>query len=171
MENEQRIKEIIIKYPAERRFSLAVMQDIQRAFNYIPKEAMIELSEYLNVPFSQLYSMATFYKALSLNPKGKYVIKVCDGTACHIRSSMVILSELQKLLGIEAGEITADGLFSVETVNCLGACALAPVMVVNGEYHGKLTPQDLSYILDGYRENSEVPKDDLNLNREGEANV
>ncbi|MDF3003208.1 MAG: hndA 5, partial [Bacillota bacterium] len=152
-------------------FSLAVMQDIQRAFNYIPKEAMMELSEYLNIPFSQLYSMATFYKALSLNPKGKNVIKVCDGTACHIRSSMVILSELQKLLGIEAGEITGEGLFSVETVNCLGACALAPVMVINGEYHGKLTPQDLSDIIGRYRENDEVPKDDLIHSKEGETNV
>lgn len=160
-----------MKYPAERRFSLAAMQDIQRAFHYIPKEAMIELSEYLNIPFSQLYSMATFYKALSLNPKGKYIIKVCDGTACHIRSSMVILSELQKLLGIEAGEITSDGLFSVETVNCLGACALAPVMVINGEYHGKLTPQDLPGIIDRYRENAEVLTDDFILSKEGEANV
>ena len=172
MENEQRIKEIITKYPGERRFSLAVMQDIQRAFNYIPKEAMLEISEYLNIPFSQLYSMATFYKALSLEPKGKYIIKVCDGTACHIRSSMVILSELQKLLGIDAGGITRDGLFSVETVNCLGACALAPVMVVNGEYHGKLTPQDLSEIIRGYQNASDEPREDLSISKEeGEANV
>ena len=172
MENEQRIKEIITKYPAERRFSLAVMQDIQRAFNYIPKEAMVEISEYLNIPFSQLYSMATFYKALSLEPKGKYIIKVCDGTACHIRSSMVILSELQKLLGIDAGGITRDGLFSVETVNCLGACALAPVMVVNGAYHGKLTPQDLSEIIRGYQNASDEPQKDLSISKEeGEANV
>ncbi|MDF2653922.1 MAG: NAD(P)H-dependent oxidoreductase subunit [Bacillota bacterium] len=161
-----------MKYPAERRFSLAVMQDIQRAFNYIPKEAMIEISEYLNIPFSQLYSMATFYKALSLEPKGKYIIKVCDGTACHIRSSMVILSELQKLLGIDAGEITRDGLFSVETVNCLGACALAPVMVINNEYHGKLTPQDLSEIIRGYRNASDESKDDLIISKEeGDGNV
>lgn len=151
MENESRIKEIIFRYPAEKRFSLAIMQDIQREFNYIPREAMKAISEYLLIPLAKLYGMATFYKALSLNPKGKYVIKVCDGTACHIRSSMVVLSELKKLLEIQAGEITPDGLFSLETVNCVGACALAPVIVVNGEYHGKLTPQDIAGIIESYR--------------------
>jgi NADH-quinone oxidoreductase subunit E len=151
MENESRIKEIIARYPAEKRYSLAIMQDIQREFNYIPREAMNAISEYLLIPLSKLFGMATFYKALSLNPKGKYVIKVCDGTACHIRSSMVVLTELKKLLEIQAGEITPDGLFSLETVNCVGACALAPVMVINGEYHGKLTPQDISGIIESYR--------------------
>ena len=152
MENEKRIREVIFRYPAEKRFSLAIMQDMQREFNYVPREAMNAISEYLQIPLSKLYGMATFYKALSLNPKGKYVIKVCDGTACHIRSSMVILSELKKLLGIQAEEITPDGLFSIETVNCVGACALAPVMVINGEYHGKLTPQDIAGIIGGYKE-------------------
>lgn len=152
MENEKKINEIIFSYPAEKRFSLAIMQDIQREFNYIPREAMKAVSEYLSIPLSKLYGMATFYKALSLNPKGKYVIKVCDGTACHIRSSMVIVSELEKLLGIQVGGITQDGLFSIETVNCLGACALAPVMVINGEYHGKLTPQDIAGIINSYKE-------------------
>lgn len=151
MENEKRIEEIVFGYPAEKRFSLAIMQDIQREFNYIPRRAMEVISEYLSVPLSKLYGMATFYKALSLKPKGKYVIRVCDGTACHIRSSAVIVSELEKLLGIEAGEITPDGLFSIETVNCVGACALAPVMVINGEYYGKLTPQDIAGIIERYK--------------------
>lgn len=152
MENENKIKEIIFQYPAEKRYSLAILQDVQRAFNFIPREAMEAISEYLLIPLSKLYGMATFYKALSLNPKGKYVIKVCDGTACHIRSSMVIVSELEKLLGIKVGGITQDGLFSIETVNCVGACALAPVMVINGEYHGKLTAQDIAGIINGYKE-------------------
>jgi len=152
MVNENTMKEIISRYPAEKRFSLAIMQDIQRKFNYIPREAMEAISEYLSIPLSKIYGMATFYKALSLNPKGKYVIKVCDGTACHIRSSMVIISELEKLLGIKVGEITPDGLFSIETVNCLGACALAPVMVINGEYYGKLTAQNIAGIIESYKE-------------------
>ena len=151
MENEKKMKEIIFRYSAEKRFSLAIMQDIQREFNYIPREAMETITEYLSIPLSKLYGMATFYKALSLNPKGKYVIKVCDGTACHIRSSMVIVSEMEKLLGIEVGGITPDGLFSIETVNCLGACALAPAMVINGEYYGKLTAQDIVGIIDRYK--------------------
>ncbi len=152
MVNEDIMKEIISRYPAEKRFSLAIMQDMQRKFNYIPREAMEAISEYLSIPLSKIYGMATFYKALSLNPKGKYVIKVCDGTACHIRSSMVIISELEKLLEIKVGEITPDGLFSIETVNCLGACALAPVMVINGEYYGKLTAQDIAGIIESYKE-------------------
>jgi NADH:ubiquinone oxidoreductase subunit E len=150
MKNEERMKELIFKYPAEKRFSLAIMQDIQKEFNYISKDAMKTISEYLAIPLSKLYGMATFYKALSLEPKGKYVIKVCDGTACHIRSSTVIISELEKLLGIEVGEMTRDGLFSLETVNCVGACALAPVMVINGEYYGKLTPKDIADIISSY---------------------
>ncbi len=152
MNEEKRLEELIFQYPAEKRFSLAIMQDIQREFNYISKDAMSLISDHLNLPLSKLYGMATFYKALSLKPKGKYVIKVCDGTACHIRSSMVIVSELEKLLGISAGEITGDGLFSIETVNCVGACALAPVMVINGEYHGKLTPQSIAEIISKYKE-------------------
>ncbi|HWQ41015.1 MAG TPA: NAD(P)H-dependent oxidoreductase subunit E [Desulfosporosinus sp.] len=151
MENEKKMKEIIFGHSAEKRYSLAIMQDIQREFNYIPREAMETITEYLSIPLSKLYGMATFYKALSLKPKGKYVIKVCDGTACHIRSSMVIVSEMEKLLGIEVGGITPDGLFSIETVNCLGACALAPVMVINGEYYGKLTTQDIVGIIERYK--------------------
>jgi NADH-quinone oxidoreductase subunit E len=159
MENENKnsgIEGIVYGYPPEKRFSLAIMQDIQRKFNYIPREALKIISEYLEIPLSALFGMATFYKALSLTPKGRYCIKVCDGTACHIRSSQAILSELERLLGIGAGGITPDHLFSVETVNCLGACAIAPVMVVNGEYHGKLKPRNIAGILDKYRQSAKA---------------
>jgi NADH-quinone oxidoreductase subunit E len=96
--------------------------------------------------------MATFYRALSLKPKGKHVIRVCDGTACHIRGAPVLLDALQRTLGIQAGETTGDGLFTVETVNCLGACAIAPVMVVDGQYHPKVKPDQVEAILKTYRE-------------------
>lgn len=144
------IKELVTKYPAERRYVLAALQDIQHQYNYIPKEAMSILSEHFVMPLSQLYSMATFYKALSLEPKGKNIIKVCDGTACHIKSSATLLQEIEKLLHIKPGETTGDGLFSLETVNCLGACAIAPVMVINESYYGKVTPTALREILIGY---------------------
>lgn len=146
-----KLKQILSGYPEEKRFSLAIMQDVQREFNYISREALTLISEHLSMPLSKLYSMATFYRALSLEPKGEHIIKVCDGTACHIRSSLVILSELEKLLNISPGEMTKDGLFSLETVNCVGACALAPVMVIDGEYHGKLSPKDISGILEQYK--------------------
>lgn len=138
------------KYPKEQRYSLSILQDLQKQYNYIPKEMLIELSEYLDMPLSKLYSMATFYKALSLIPKGKNIIKVCDGTACHIRSSKSLLDEIEKTLGIKPGETTKDGKFSLETVNCLGSCAIAPVMVINDKYYGKLTPSMLREILKEY---------------------
>lgn len=142
--------EIMEKYPKEKRYTLAILQDIQRKYKYIPKEALVELSKYLNTPISKLYGMATFYKALSLTPKGKNIITVCDGTACHVRSSSVLLDELEKHLQIKTGETTSDGIFSLQTVNCLGSCAIAPVMVINDTYYGKVTPSAIRDILKQY---------------------
>ena len=151
-----KIEEIVHKYPSEKRFSLAIMQDIQHEFNYIPRESLKIISQYLGITLSVLYGMATFYRALSLSPKGRFAIKVCNGTACHIQSSQAILSELEKQLGITVGETTTDGLFSVETVNCVGACAISPVIVINGEYHGKLKPRDIAGILEEYARSDKV---------------
>lgn len=145
-------KEIIESYPNDKRYCLAIMQDIQRGFGYIPREAFEILSSYLNVKIAQLYSMATFYRALSLKPKGKHVIRVCDGTACHLRGAPVLLDSLKRTLGVDAGETTRDGMFTFETVNCLGACAIAPVMVVDGRYHSKVKPDEVESILKTYRE-------------------
>lgn len=137
-------------YPKEQRYTLSILQDLQKEYNYIPKEKLFELSEYLDIPISRLYSMATFYKALSLEPKGENIIKVCDGTACHIRSSQTLLDEIENTLGIKPGETTKDGKFSLETVNCLGSCAIAPVMVINEKYYGKLTSSMVREILKEY---------------------
>ena len=141
---------VLQKYPQEQRYTLAILQDIQHEYNYIPREAMIIVAKYLDTPLSKLYSMATFYKALSLTPKGDNIIKVCDGTACHIRSSMIIIDEIEKSLHIKPGETTKDGRFSLETVNCLGSCALAPVIVVNETYYGKVTAARVREILGEY---------------------
>ncbi|MGI6142718.1 MAG: NAD(P)H-dependent oxidoreductase subunit E [bacterium] len=141
-------KEIITKYPREQRFLLAALQDIQKEYNYLPREVLGLVREHFSVPMSRLYSMATFYKALTLEPKGQYVIKVCDGTACHIRGSGLLIEEIQRLLKIAPGETSADGKYSLETVNCLGSCALAPVMVINDQYYGKVAPASLGKILD-----------------------
>lgn len=150
VETEQ-IREIIAGYPNDRRYALAAMQDMQRAFNYIPEEGLSLLADHLGCSQAQLYSMATFYKALSLTPKGKHIIKICNGTACHIRGSMNLKTGLQRELGIEPGETSEDGLFSVEFVNCLGSCALAPVMLVDGVYHNKLKLEDVPGIVEHYR--------------------
>ena len=150
IEQGSKIKTIIESYPADRRFALAAMQDMQHAFNYIPEEGIGALSEYLGCSQAQLYSMATFYKALSLTPKGEHIIKICNGTACHLRGSMNLKTELKRNLGIEPGETTGDGQFSVELVNCLGSCALAPVMVVDGIYHNKLRVEQIPGIIEHY---------------------
>lgn len=147
-----KIDEIIAAYPADRRFALAALQDMQHAFNYIPEEGMEALSAYLGCPLSQLYSMATFYKALSLVPKGKHIIKVCNGTACHLRGSMNLTTELKRQVGIAPGQTSEDGEFSIELVNCLGSCALAPVMVVDGIYHNKLSVDKVGGIIASYRD-------------------
>ena len=152
MDLQEKINEIIHNYPAEQRYSLAIMQDMQRQFNYIPREGMEALAEYLGCALSVLYSMATFYKALSLKPKGKHIIKLCDGTACHIRGSMTLKEGVTRALGIDDGETTEDGMFSLELVNCLGSCALAPVMVIDDVYYGKMTIEKLPEVLNKYRE-------------------
>lgn len=151
MVSEDEIIRIVQSYPAERRYALAAMQDMQHAFNYIPELGLIRLAEHLGCGVAQLYSMATFYKALSLKPKGKHIIKICNGTACHIRGSVNLATGLKRELGIEPGETTEDGLFSVEMVNCLGSCALAPVMLVDGTYHNKLKLEDVPGIVEHYR--------------------
>ena len=153
------IKEIIEAYPTDQRFALAALQDMQHAFNYIPEEGLAALAEYLGCSQAQLYSMATFYKALSLTPKGEHIIKICNGTACHLRGAMNLATELKRDLDIDPGETTEDGLFSVELVNCLGSCALAPVMVVDGVYHNKLRVEQIPGIIESYASGSKEVAD------------
>lgn len=151
LETDMRGLDVIQKYPKEQRYTLAMLQDIQRKYKYIPREALESLAEYLETPVSRLYGMATFYKALSLTPKGEYIITVCDGTACHVSGSMVVLDELEKIVGIKPGGTTEDLKFSINTVNCIGCCAIAPVMMINEKYYGNLTPKMIKEILDEYR--------------------
>ncbi len=145
------IKGIIEAYPRDKRFALGILQDMQHHFRYIPREGLSMLAQHLNTPLSSLYSMATFYKALSLTPKGEHIIKVCDGTACHIRGANQLIDMIYRTLQISPGETTQDGLFSLETVNCLGSCALAPVMVVDDTYYGKVTLERLQAIVKEYQ--------------------
>ena len=150
--SDQEFKVMLDSYPKDRRYALPVLQDMQRRYNYIPSEGLTALAAHLNCPLAELYSMATFYKALSLKPKGNHVIKVCDGTACHIRGSVNLLSGIKSTLGIGPDETTEDGEFSLELVNCLGSCALAPVMVVDEKYYGKVTLESLPRIFSTLRE-------------------
>ncbi|MDR2493457.1 MAG: NAD(P)H-dependent oxidoreductase subunit E [Coriobacteriales bacterium] len=155
MDHSTHIEEIARRYPAERRFSLAILQDIQREFNYIPAEALPIVAARLDTPQAHLYALATFYKSLSLVPKGKHVVKLCDGTACHMRGAGNLLGSLSRQLRLDADGRTDDGQFSVELVNCLGSCALAPVMVVGEAYYGKVSLEQLPTLVDSYREGGE----------------
>jgi NADH:ubiquinone oxidoreductase subunit E len=130
---------------------VGVLQDVQNHYTYLPKAALSYISEELDIPLSQVYSLATYYKAFSLKPRGKYVISLCMGTACHVRGAGRIADEIKKKLDIKTGETTHDGLFTFETVNCLGCCAIGPVMMIDDVYYGELTAKKVDAILKKYR--------------------
>ena len=119
---------------------IEVLQDVQENYGYIPEEAMREISTTLGVPLVDIYRVVSFYKAFKLKPGGKHVITLCNGTACHVRGSNLLLDQAISQLGVQPGEVTEDGLFSIECVNCLGACALGPIASENGTYHHHMTP-------------------------------
>lgn len=134
---------------------IQVLTDIQAHYNYLPREDLEYVSRRLKVPLSKIFSIATFYAAFSLNPRGKHLITVCSGTACFVRGVENVLHRIEDRLGIKAGNTTPDNMFTLETVNCLGACALAPIVMVDGEYYGQTTIQKVDTILDRYQEEQE----------------
>lgn len=148
---EQTVFSIIEYYQAKPTTLIMAMQDIQKQYNYLPRVALELVARRMSLPLAQIYSVATFYKAFSLEPKGKHHICVCTGTACHVRQASVIVDNLILSLGIKPRETTADREFSFETVNCLGACALGPLVMVDGEYHGNMTVPKMNKLLDGLR--------------------
>ncbi len=144
---EEKVKEIIQHYHGDKSYLVPILQDCQKEFNYLPKDALCAVSTQLSVPISRVYEVVTFYKAFSLKPKGRYQLSLCLGTACHVRGAELIAGNVTTLLGIKEGETTPDLEFSFETVGCLGACALGPVLVVNGEYHGHMNIAKSTKIL------------------------
>ena len=147
------IDAILAKYPPKELSTIAVLQDIQEHYHYLPEEIFPYVARALNVGEARLYGVATFYENFSLDPKGKYVIRCCDGTACHVRGSLPILNKLREELGLsETKKTTDDLLFTVETVSCLGACGLAPVLTVNGETYPAMTPEKAVGLLNELRE-------------------
>ena len=144
---------ILTKYNHDACNIIAILQDTQEIYGYLPKEAFAYLSEKLGMSRAKIYSVATFYENFSLEPKGKFVIKICDGTACHVRKSVPILDKLRKELNLSETKITTDNLlFTLETVSCLGACGLAPAMTVNDKVYGAMTPEKAMEILNTLKE-------------------
>ena len=142
------IDELVDKYHGDRSALIQILLQIQREKYWLPKEALLRLSERLEVPLSQIYHIATFYKAFSLIPRGRHLVTVCMGTACHVRGSPQLLEKIKNMLDIEPGETSSDLRFTLETVNCLGCCALGPVVVVDREYHGKPATAGLRRIFE-----------------------
>jgi NADH:ubiquinone oxidoreductase subunit E len=130
---------------------IGILQDVQREFGYIPRASLERISDDLMVPLSRVYTVATFYKAFKLQPTGKHIIKVCLGTACHIKGGPQLMQALESELGVKPEVVTEDGLFSYEGVRCVGCCGLAPVIMVDEDFHGKLRPGDIKRILTQYR--------------------
>jgi NADH-quinone oxidoreductase subunit E len=154
----RKVESVLEKYPDASRDSLIpILQDVQEAEGFISKESVEEVGEYLNLPASKIYGVATFYNQFRFTPLGKYHIEICRGTACHVKGSGNILEEFKRQLDIMPGETTRDGLFSLEVVACIGACGLAPAITVNGEVHAKVTRDDVKKLIKNYRK--EVSKD------------
>ena len=146
------IENILQNYPANDRSCLIpLLQDIQNEYGYLPEDILRQASEHVNMPFATVYGVATFYNQFRLTPLGKYVIRVCRGTACHVKNSANVLIALETELKVNAGETTRDKLFTLETVACIGACSIAPVISINEEYYGRLTVKEIPKIIKKYQ--------------------
>lgn len=147
-EEISRIDQIIDKYEGEEGVLIQLLLDIQQELNWIPKEVAERISQRLNIPLTQIYRVASFYTAMSLTPRGRHLVNVCMGTACHVRGSPRLLDRITDILKIQPGETSTDMRFTLNTVNCLGCCAMGPVVVVDGVYHSKPSTTDLRKILE-----------------------
>ena len=145
--------------PKDKSNLIALLQDVQEKYGYLPEDALADVSKFVDMPLSTVYGVATFYNQFRLTPLGKNVIRICRGTACHVKNSANILTALETELGVKAGETTRDKLFTLETVACIGACSIAPVMNINDEYYGRLTVKEIPKIL------NKIRKEELNKNK------
>jgi NADH-quinone oxidoreductase subunit E len=147
---DKKVTAIIDNYESDKAQLISILQDIQAEFHYLPQEALIQVSDTMKIPLSQVYSVATFFKAFSLKPRGKHLINVCLGTACHVRGASKVLEQIERSLKINPGETTDDFKFTLETVNCMGCCALGPVVNIDGEYFGQMNAGKVDSLLARY---------------------
>ena len=147
---EENVESILDNYQHDKTLLVSILQDVQGEYNYLPREGLTRVSEGLGVPLSQVYSVATFFRAFSLKPRGRHSIAVCLGTACHVRGTVRILENIERELGIKRGETTEDLKYTLETVNCVGACALGPIVIVDSEYHGQMRTDKIRPLLEKY---------------------
>jgi NADH:ubiquinone oxidoreductase subunit E len=150
-DNAGKIETLIDSYVDKKEQLISLLQDIQTEFNYIPQDILIRISQRLDIPLSQVFSVATFFKAFSLKPRGRHVITVCLGTACHVRGGQRLVDKMARSYNLKPGETSEDERFTLETANCLGCCALGPVVVVDGKYESQVTPDKLDKVLKKYQ--------------------
>ena len=144
------VKKALQKHQHDKSLIVDILQDIQSEIGYLPKDALVETGKQLDVPVSRVYSVATFFKAFSLTKRGRHLISVCMGTACHVRGAVKVLEQIEQELKIERGGTTKDLKFTLETVNCVGACALGPMVIIGEDYHGEMTPEGITSVLKEY---------------------
>jgi len=152
----EKVKAIVDRYGGKHDSVIAILQDVQSEYHYLPEHALRAVAGQLGLPLIQICGVATFFKAFSLKPRGEHTVTVCLGTACHVRGAPAVLDEAKRQLGIEPGNTTDDMRFTLETVNCLGACALGPILVVDDEYQGQMSSRKVKKILNKYKK---TPKD------------
>jgi NADH-quinone oxidoreductase E subunit len=150
-EQQEKLYGLIEKYKNEQGALMPLLQEAQELYGYLPEEVQLIIAEGLGLSVSEVYGVVSFYTQFAVNPKGENTIAVCMGTACYVKGSGDVLARIEKALGIKAGEITPDGKFSIDATRCLGCCGLAPVMTINGEVYGRLTPDSVEKIIDKYR--------------------
>lgn len=148
---DEAMQKILEKYTKDKSNLIQILNETQEYYGYIPKDSQIAISEYLGLPMAEVYGVITFYSRFTLKPKGKYNVAVCLGTACFVKGSEKILDKLKEKLGIDVGETTPDGKFSIEATRCIGACGLAPVFTINDEVYGKATPELLDKVIEEYK--------------------
>lgn len=144
------MKELLKNYSQDKSNLIQILNEVQEKYGYIPKQSQIEISNYLSIPMAEIYGVITFYSRFTLEPKGKYNISVCLGTACFVKGSQALLDRLKERLKIDEGQTTLDGKFSIDATRCVGACGLAPVFTINNEVYGKATVKKLDEVLDEY---------------------
>ena len=147
----EQVKNVLIKHQQDKSLLVDILHDIQAEIGYLPKDTLVETGRQLGVPLSRIYSVATFFKAFSLTERGRNLISVCMGTACHVRGAVKVLEQIEKELKIKRGETTKDLRFTLETVNCVGACALGPMVIIGEDYHGEMAPEGITSVLKQYK--------------------
>jgi NADH-quinone oxidoreductase subunit E len=147
----EKVDSLIDSYVGNKEQLISLLQDVQAEFNYLPQDVLVKISQKLDIPLSQVFSVATFFRAFTLKPRGRHLVTVCLGTACHVKGGRRLVEKMERDYGIKPGETTKDMRFTLEAVNCLGCCALGPVVVVDGKYESKMNPDKLDRVLRGYK--------------------